>query len=605
MRFLTNLLLILSVFFAPLQPLSPIFLDITKTRVESEKQQEQPTEVAPVETDGETEEITYTAKNFLDLDLEGYGTIRMPQSHFSLNTTTSNNVEKNMLYKDNKSKIKISYITNISEGTDIPGYITREVAGVDTVTNDKEEVVIGDRTWMKVHSENKEENNDVYVWYSLSKGNDTAVWLRVSVHEDSNDAEFDSILQQMLATFQIYYVNGTVFETPETGYYLGKDFNNGTEGDSTEYGANDKANSVFQSRGGYVPDANISPDWQDMQIILDGVRFQLPCQIKTFEDAGYTISSYKYDESYLVGIGATVEIDMINENGTVVTVEVLNNSKTEQSMVSACPVVSLTIDKEKFLSKEEVAENNMTIEEEREAKKSKEQAIYDGTYTEEESSETEVKREMLSPCVVVQNYSSYVVTEMTEDFDPRDNADMIVYTAYKGDNLELVEKIDDGAWYKVKVNEEVQGYINGSSLLVYEDDLRTTAASTDASTEVSTEEDVNAVASTENSTDASTEETSVEDTETSEEESGVKKGNLDTEAVVVNTFEHEMILAGGVTWDVYYDDLVAYYGQVGFTKTKSGSQSYKCTWIEQNRSMIIDIGMLKGIERVKLSVYQK
>ena len=606
MKFFVNLLLILSVMFAPLQPAFPVMSDIVKSR-NTNTNDENTEEV----TDGDTEVtddtnvIEYKAKNFLDLDLEGYGTIRMPQSHFTLNTNTSNNVEKNLLYRDNKSKIKISYITNISDGTDIPGYITREVAGVDTVTNDKEEIVINNRTWMKVHSTTKEENNDVYVWYSLSKNNDTAVWLKASVYEDSNDAEWDSVLQQMLATFTIYYVNGTLFETPDTGYYLGKDFNNGTEGDSTKYGANDKANSVFQSRGGYVPDANISPDWKDMQIIIDGVRIQIPCSLQVFYNAGYKINSYKYSDDYLINKGDSIEdVEVINKNGTVLTLEILNNSKSEQAQLSTCPVVSLTVDKSKFLSKEEMAENNKTIEKSREDLQAKEQKMYEkqlaGEYEEEEY-QVVVERKMSSPCVVVTAYTAYVVDKMEENFHPTDNADWILFTAYEGDNLELVRKVDD-QWYEVKVNEEVQGYINAGAVTAYETAIGEEPTLAKAE---ETEEKSDTTTKDNEVTQKANDNSNIEDKSTNNEESTIKKGNLDTEAVVVNTFEHEMILAGGVTWDVYYDDLVNYYEKVGFTKIQAGSQSYKCSWVEQNKSMIIEIGMLKGINKITMSVYKK
>lgn len=222
--------------------------------------------------------------------MEGYCTLNIPLSHFVINESNCTPTYKQIDYSDNKTRLYMSYITNMSTDTDIPGYISNEVAGVDTVTNDKMPITYGTYDWVRVKADHQEDDCNIYVYYTLSRDKTSAFWIKAKVSLESDDEKFHDIMEQMLNTYYLYAVSGTIFDTPTTGFYENYDSNDGTVADTSDYQANSDKNNVFKSRGGYVIGADISNNWKDLEIILDGTKFSLPSTVSSFENAGFELN---------------------------------------------------------------------------------------------------------------------------------------------------------------------------------------------------------------------------------------------------------------------------------------------------------------------------
>lgn len=343
----------------PFTPLVSKLNNLNKTEVvENEppvQDTEAVTETQPTEGEVETEEYSAKASNFITLDMDGYCTLNVPLSHFSVNDGNCTATYKQIDYNDNKTRLYMSYITNMDTTADIPGYIAKEVAGVNTVTNDKTPIAYGSYDWVKIKADHQEDDCNIYIYYTLSKDKTSAFWIKAKVAAESDDEKFNDIMTQMLNTYYLYAVSGTLFDTPTTGYYENYDNNNGTVADTSDYQANSNVNNVFQSRGGYVIGANISNDWKDLEIILDGTKFSLPSTVASFENAGFELNDLSVNitedntRDLDVYRGQTKTLTYKNSNGTVVSLTVYNDDASEIRKFNECQVVAITIDAEKFV----------------------------------------------------------------------------------------------------------------------------------------------------------------------------------------------------------------------------------------------------------------
>lgn len=362
MKTILNFLLCMCLLFSQMTPFTPLVSklnNLNKTEVvENEppvQDTEAVTETQPTEGEVETEEYSAKASNFITLDMDGYCTLNVPLSHFSVNDGNCTATYKQIDYNDNKTRLYMSYITNMDTTADIPGYIAKEVAGVNTVTNDKTPIAYGSYDWVKIKADHQEDDCNIYIYYTLSKDKTSAFWIKAKVAAESDDEKFNDIMTQMLNTYYLYAVSGTLFDTPTTGYYENYDNNNGTVADTSDYQANSNVNNVFQSRGGYVIGANISNDWKDLEIILDGTKFSLPSTVASFENAGFELNDLSVNitedntRDLDVYRGQTKTLTYKNSNGTVVSLTVYNDDASEIRKFNECQVVAITIDAEKFV----------------------------------------------------------------------------------------------------------------------------------------------------------------------------------------------------------------------------------------------------------------
>lgn len=562
MNFVAALLLCLSLILSSLNPFVPATFAFTKKVSDGRTAGDTPTLQnslvqlgdVPQSNGEETDNTTNTdgaymkANNFVNLDLSGYCTINMPQSHFTLSNSSSDRI-KMMTYKDNKTRLTMSYVTDMGSDADIPGFITREQAGVETTTNNRVEETYGDnKTWTKIKAEGREEGCNVYIWYTLNSDKSAAFWVKAKVAPDADCQEFYDAVAGMFDSFSCYYIAGAMFETPTTGYYENYVDNDTTKGDTSDYVSNDRANTVFKDRGGYIKGANISADWKDLEIILDGTKFQIPCSIGDFFEAGFDLNTRDVTTSTLIKKSRTSVVSFINSKGTVIKLTLLNESDMVDKPLDECSVVEILVDSSDFVSIKEVVVNEKDEAKEKYKERERELLMeYGADIPEEYRAELDELKKLFSN-------------------EPADEDDS------ESDKEDVNTKSTDAE--NTETNENAEG-----------------TGSEDTSESDDSKADENDVELKDENSDAVDKEV----------ESEIPLGT--TEDDLAN-YDHELILAGGVTWGVYFDDLVSYYGK-NCSKVKSSNNTYNCTYTSENKSMSINIGKLKGINRVKLSCIQE
>lgn len=634
MQFLTKVLLVLSLIMPSLTPLSPLTSSVeskynTKAPIEDTVSDNSVSDNTEIVSNNQVEK-KYKINNFLDADLEGFCTIGVPQSHFKIVESDSTYTKKNMLYKDNRTKITMSYITKMDNETDIPGYITTEVAGVDTFTNDKQpEYHSVDKDgnpveWMMVPSQNQEDNCNVYVWYTLSEDKTAAFWLKLKAVPESDDEELHEAINEMLDTYSNYFHNGTVFDTPDTGFYEGFVFNDGTVGDVGNYRRNDLAFQVFQTRGGYIEGADISADWQDLEIIIDRVKFKLPCEMQDFYDAGYVINDRsKTDADLQINKLYTSDIKVINENGTVVTVTVLNDSASDYKHVDNCKIMSISLDSSYFVDITDKALLQALAEQKAKNKGSSE--IEEVSDLEEETTDESSSK----------TYKTKSNLNLREQ--PNTECNILVMINL-GDTVTLIEEA--GEWFKVSYNDK-EGYVKAEYLEEVVSETTTEETKTETETKEVVEDTPDTTTDTASDTndapskddefvmegigsyqilaeekaerdkekkeqEESDEESDETDTEKDSDDEEELDGELTDGLESTNDItKHQLILMGGVTWNVYKEDLISYVGEPTTTSShydKNNKSLVTITWTnDEGKKMIIDMGSTKGIKSVMLS----
>lgn len=377
MEVLLRIILVMSLLFCQMTPISPIVAKVSNNvngsdNGEADDIKEPSTELVISEDNTEDSKYSAIASNFATLDIEGYCTLNVPQSHFVIDEANCTTTYKQLNYIDNKTRLYMSYLTNMDASADVAGYITKEAAKVDTVTNDKVTESYGNYDWVRIKADHQEDECNVYVYYTLSKDNTSAFWIKAKVDPSSDDQKFSDVMEQMLNTCYVYAVSGTLFQTPNTGVYKDSKKDDKTVANTSDYEANGSDNAVFNSRGGYVIGADISDDWKDLEIILDGVKFSLPSTVKDFTDAGYKLNdaSVTSDDDLIVYKTNNKTLTYKNNNGTVIQLTVHNDDANKDHKFKDCQVVSITVDADKFIDRvatnesevynDETAASNMT-----------------------------------------------------------------------------------------------------------------------------------------------------------------------------------------------------------------------------------------------------
>jgi hypothetical protein len=515
MHTITTILVVMSLIFSCYNPFLP--LDVALNKATNTNQVDKEPEVETPQVDEITEGSKYKISSFTEYDFEGYCTLQVPASHLTLDNSVSTNTYKRFVYKDSKTKLEASFVTDMGADTDIPGYISKEQAGVDTVTNDKSEETHGDNvTWVKIKADSRVDGMNVYIYYTLEhnqdKDSNSAFWIKALVAPDSDGEEFYEALSKTLDTYSYYaYWSSQVFETPDTGYYATIDTTDNTKADTSDYKKNDRANTVFADRGGYVEDADISENWESLEIIIDNVKFTLPCTMDDFYKAGYQLNSSNLrdiDLQILYNNKATYKL--INDNGTVVTVTLRNGSGTETKYIDDCSIVGILVDRNEFVNipkddNEDDTETETETETEEETKTLTEDEIENATLTDEEYA--------------------------------------LKYGIYRDDERDMMDE------------DEIEDHLR--DLDDFEPEY---VVNNNATGEISNDYEKD-----------------------------------------VHYKSHIVILPGGVTWDVYTDDLLEYYGTPSQKIPWDKGESVRFVWEKDTKYMRVTIGAISTIQSVELS----
>ena len=525
--------------------------------------------------------------SFITVELEGYCTIEVPQTHFKDSPNYSSTTQKQFLYTDDKSKVRLGFVTNLQDNIDVAGFITQEVAGVDIMTNDKQNVTYGDKEYVVVNSPDPINGLNVRVYYLERPG--SAFWARVEVAPDSDDEEFESALAAMFQSIQVYYLDsGSVFETPTTGIYETMEQESSPSDNQDRYTETSMYNTLFGDRGGYVEDADIPTNWTSMQMIVDGEKIQVPCTPQDLYSAGFRVNQSNLatddDGNYLLAALQTATVNFVNDNGTVIVTTIENESGTDRVKLDDCSITSILVDRANFTER---SQTTFTIKEEDVSK----------------DSET------------LQGFTLNEIANITKTTYNKLNDEERAYVDEVRQNIEEGRYKNPDALYgsdeaqEMYTDEELEILKNGGTL---EEETATEEASTEeasteteTSTEETSEEEMESSESetevTESETESATDEESTEE-ESTESETSTEEESTENESESETTeVESTLILPGGITWDVYTDDLVAFYGS-SCTRTRMGDGDYLITYTSGDKKMELQMGLLQGIVSVKYTV---
>lgn len=530
--------------------------------------------------------------SFITVELEGYCTIEVPQTHFKDSPNYSSTTQKQFLYTDDKSKVRLGFVTNLQDNIDVAGFITQEVAGVDIMTNDKQNVTYGDKEYVVVNSPDPINGLNVRVYYLERPG--SAFWARVEVAPDSDDEEFESALAAMFQSIQVYYLDsGSVFETPTTGIYETMEQESSPSDNQDRYTETSMYNTLFGDRGGYVEDADIPTNWTSMQMIVDGEKIQVPCTPQDLYSAGFRVNQSNLatddDGNYLLAALQTATVNFVNDNGTVIVTTIENESGTDRVKLDDCSITSILVDRANFTER---SQTTFTIKEEDVSK----------------DSET------------LQGFTLNEIANITKTTYNKLNDEERAYVDEVRQNIEEGRYKNPDALYgsdeaqEMYTDEELEILKNGGTLEeeTATEETATEETETDATdeeSETSTADETSESETSENETseseaDESTEETS--EAKSTEEESTTEEGSTESETSTeseaeTTEVESTLILPGGITWDVYTDDLVAFYGS-SCTRTRMGDGDYLITYTSGDKKMELQMGLLQGIVSVKYTV---
>ena len=286
------------------------------------------------------------------VDIDGYATVNINNTMFTQVAEMSSSTKQVWKYQDQKTRITMSYITNLDSSLDIPGYMCKEVAGIDTLTNSKYEEDHAGKTWMIIPADKVINDMNCTVYYVLDDDSATAFWMLVQQAPESvSDTELNASITAIMDSYNCYYSSSTVFKTPTTGYYKDKaEKDNTVAKDTDQYLADSRDNTVHKTNDVGFTGAAISDDWEDMQIILDGVKYQLPNPLSTFLQGGYFLNDY-YVTSGKTEIDADTKVDvqLLNNKGTTITATIINTSTTKTRKAMNCAVIKLVVDSAIFV----------------------------------------------------------------------------------------------------------------------------------------------------------------------------------------------------------------------------------------------------------------
>ena len=542
----------LSLIFAPFQVFSPITLSsVGRSLRVRQNALSQLVHEAPGEYIRETvsDNNEYNVDNYTTVTLGGYCSINVPMSHITIEQSSTDTL-KNLTYRNNRSRFIMSYASEVDKSVDMAGYVCNELLSLNTTTNSNEVKTYGDTEWHYIKADTNEGVNAVYVWYTLDNTKTSVFYVKASVHPEDDNEEFSYVVDKMLATYKLLRANGSVFETPDSGIYA--DANS----DQENYKAANEYNTIFGTRGGYIEGADISSDWHDLEIILDGHKLKLPCKMQDLYDANFELNDKIVTaENMSIWPDNILDVEMINDKGTVITAVAYNDSNQEKKLADDVQVIKLKVDADKmvsFVDKEtEDDEGPDEIEEEQEIEEITEESTEEATETPTEVDET--------PDYYTDEELMDIAQEARNIMDSRPNIGNIKQSRHT-DGKQSVDE------YLAELKEE------------YEEEQTMIASGQVSENFVSKFS---------------------EDEAKMFEKEGLSTKKSSDRAAETNLKAHEMILAGGVTWDVYADDLIKFYGEN--CSKASFSEYYECKWETSEVYMIIRVDKISGIKYIELS----
>lgn len=303
------------------------------------------------------------------LELVGYGTIGYHAGSFKIDSSVSTDTNKVLVYKDNKTRMTIGFVTGLSEKTDIPGYIMQKVAGVNSVTNDKETLELPNYSykekegetekealarqkykWVKIKADKEVDGQIVYVYYLLSKNGDHALWIRANIDKEFINGGYSRLVKNMLTTADIYYSGSTVFDTPNGGYYENNKPNDNKGTGQGNYKENTEDNKIYVGKEGFIKADDMPNNWDSLTIKIGEDKLSIPAVLSEYISKGYKIDTVMNSKSAKDKLGYGLKLtDLTLTKGNIsIDVDIMNNVKGEDKPLSDCRVVAVRLNQKNF-----------------------------------------------------------------------------------------------------------------------------------------------------------------------------------------------------------------------------------------------------------------
>lgn len=316
------------------------------------------------------------------IELIGYGSIGYNAGLFTVDSAVSTDTSKTIIYKDNKTRVTFGFVTDLSAQTDIPGYIMNKVAGVSSVTNDKEKVEVPNYnykekegeseeealarqnyTWMKIKADKEIDGQIVYVYYLLSANKSNAMWFRANVDKDFDISGFEGVIKNMLPTANVYYTDGTVFDTPNGGYYENNKPDDGTGKGQGDYKENTEDNKIYNGKKGFIKADDVPKNWDSLTVKIGDDKLSIPAVLSEYIAKGYKIDVNKNSitSKDKLGYGLKITDLTLTKGNIVVNVDIMNNTRGEDKSITDCRVVALRINQKDFKYIADIADDYIVL----------------------------------------------------------------------------------------------------------------------------------------------------------------------------------------------------------------------------------------------------
>lgn len=147
------------------------------------------------------------------IDIPGYCTLSIPTSHLKEMDGSTNN-KKTFSYKDTQSRVEIEYGLNVSDEilSDLPNSI------IKTAEYETDERVYGDVSY-DVVTGTQSDGYRKTIWYKRKGASLLQITFYAAEMSELVQDEVDEVMEFLLSTLNVYYVDGPLFDTPSVGYW--------------------------------------------------------------------------------------------------------------------------------------------------------------------------------------------------------------------------------------------------------------------------------------------------------------------------------------------------------------------------------------------------
>jgi hypothetical protein len=261
---------------------------------------------------------------------------------------------------------------------------------------------------------------------------------------------------------------------------------------------------------------------------------------------------------------AATSYDLINGNGTTVTITARNDSTTESASVDECRIVKIKVDKSTFV--------DIAVKESTSTSSS-------NSSSESTSSKTEKSYEEAASETPYSKYNKEMTQEEQERLDSLSDDEYAIETGTRRGEKTAAELSNDREAEEDEYLAEIQKELQT---------MRDTKEAQEASAKQQAESQA-------------TSESNSSSTSDSNENNSSKSTSSASTNDTTKYKSHTVILPGGVTWDIYTADLLDYYGTPHENVETNYGSNLRLTWTKTGKYLQVIIGKISQVQVVEIS----